>query len=120
MDWKWLAVKDVKDRINLDLTVDPGVLGKLEVSIANAPARALVSYMPLDPAGNLPLPGALTYYGSPRRKIVNGKAEINWLREGKYRLLPVADGFTESTNQAGSVDVEIKRGVTSKVDLKWP
>lgn len=123
LDWKWLVIKDAKERINLDLTLDPGALGKLAVSVTNAPPRAWVSYMPLDPTGNLPLPDALTYYGSPRRKLVNGKVEINWLKEGKYRLLPVLDymdDMSKNSSQAGSVDVEIKRGVTSKVDLKWP
>lgn len=122
LDWKWLVIKDAKERINLDLTLDPSTLGKLEVAVTNAPPKALVSYMPLDPAGNLPLPDALTYYGSPRRKLVDGKVVINWLKEGKYRLLPVRDYMDEpskSGSQMGFVDVEIKRGAISKVALTW-
>lgn len=119
LDWKWLTVKDAKDRIPLDLTIAPEVLGTLEVSMSNAPDNTSIAYLPLDAEGELPLAEGLSYYNSARQKLVNGKAVIRWLKEGRYRLLPV-DSNCDSKSQASSVDVVIKRGATSKVDLNNP
>jgi hypothetical protein len=83
LDWKWLTVKDGKEKIPLDLTIDPTVLGTLDVAMPNAPAHAMVAFVPLDDRGELPLPVILPFYSGLRMKVANGRATIHWLKEGK-------------------------------------
>jgi hypothetical protein len=107
-DWKWVELKDDKSKVTVDLTIDPSNQGNLEVQVTGSPKDAVVTYLPLDADGRLPLPEAHRYFSaSSSAKLEGGKAIIRGLREGKYQ---VACG-------GATADVEVKRATTVTVKM---
>jgi len=109
-DWQWVELKDDRSKLTVDLTVDPDVLGRVEVTVRNAPQDAPFSFVPLDAKGGLPLPDALGYLSDLHVKLQGVKGVFQRLREGKYR-------FTLGQAKA---DVDVKRGATTTVEMSWP
>jgi hypothetical protein len=107
-DWKWIELRDPKAHVTVDLTVDAHNQGTLEVHLVGAPKESLLSVLPLDEQGRLPLPDAHGQLFAGTVKAMDGKAVIPWLREGKYQV-----GW-----QATRATAEVKRAMTSTVELK--
>jgi len=119
-DWKWVEIKEDKLKVTVDLTVDPGNSGTVEVTLSGPTKESSVTYLPLDENGQLPFPDAHSYLQrTSSAKIEGGKAVIRGLREGKYQ---VAKGPWQGDTRLPSVtaDVEVKQGSTTKVVLARP
>jgi len=109
-DARWVEVKEGAKELNVDLTVDPSLLGKVEVTVgkpAGKDREPELYFVPLDSAGKLPFDAFEYLQRYVGIEPEQGKATLR-LREGKYRL---AAGKARA-------DVEVKRGETVKVELK--
>lgn len=108
-DWRWVQVRGGKERVRIDLTVDPARAGTLEVRLQNMEETTRVSFLPLDAAGRVAFfdpNAAFTRLSST--ESVDGKALFEGLRAGRYRVT------------AGNVqrEVTIKAGETTSVTLQ--
>ncbi len=116
-DWKWVEIKGDKSKVTVDLTIDPGNLGTVEVTLSGPTKASAVTYLPLDENGQMPFPDAHGYKSaSSSAKIEGGKAVIRGLREGKYQIA-VGPWQHGTLLPAAKADVEVKRGSTTRVEL---
>jgi hypothetical protein len=119
-DWKCVEIKDEKAKVAVDLTIDPGNVGTVEVTARGATKESSVTYLPLDDAGQLSLADAHRHVGmTSSARLEGGKAVIRGLREGKYQI--ALGPWRPDTNEpVAKADVEVKRGATTKVELVPP
>ena len=117
-DWKWVELKDDRSEVNVDLTMDLQNVGSVEVTLRGETTEKVVTYLPLDEQGKLPLPewDCHRYMGfSCSAAIEDGKAVVKDLRPGKYQFaITLRDARGPSVAKA---DVEVQRGTTAKVEL---
>ena len=124
-DWKWVELKNDKSKAKVDLTIDPDNTGSLEVSLPDGVTAKSVNYLPLDDQGKLPLPEVECHYhmrGTSMAELEDGKAEIKFLRPGKYQLATLRRDRNPEVGYFGFViaakaEVEVKRGETVTVEL---
>lgn len=109
IDWRWVEVGD-KSVLAVDLTVEPGVTGTLEVVLPKN-AKAAVTLIPLDEAGKVPNVGealqALSWAMKTDVPAKDGKAVLDGLHPGNY--LAMVGGTAKN--------VTVKAKETVKVDL---
>ena len=117
-DWQWIELRDDKSKVNVDLTIDPQNVGSVQVSIRGETTEKVVTYLPLDEEGKLPLPEWDCHryvVFSSSVAIEDGKAVVQYLRPGRYQFA-IARRRTKGSF-AAKADVEVQRGTTAKLEL---
>jgi len=107
-DWQWVQIKGNKEKRRVDLTVDPGRAGTLEVHLSDQVGATRVAFLLLDSAGKVVFydpKAALTRLSEV--EAVEGRAVFEGLRAGRYR---VAAGNLRK-------DVVVKAGQTTRLTL---
>ncbi|HEV3261060.1 MAG TPA: hypothetical protein VG013_29685 [Gemmataceae bacterium] len=111
LDWRWVEVT-AKSQTTVDLTVDPGDVGALEVNLPEKVVQRHLLLIPLDAKGNIPdlkvQPDRLSWPVTADVPVKKGELLLKDLRPGRYRLL------------AGGVqaDVTVKAKQTVKAELR--
>jgi hypothetical protein len=115
-DAKWVTIKDASVTINLPLTIDSDLTGKLEIQLPMSKGQTLVAYVPLDEEGKIPLSDIqIQNFYEAKLMAKEPRVALDSIRAGKYRILAFPSG-----GKPLSADVEVKAGSTAQIELKEP
>ena len=111
-DWRSVRITEAqaKEKLAVNLSIDPNAMAAVEITVTGNSEVTSVRFHLLDEQGKLP-PGDQELPDTENEiPLKKGKATVEGFHIGKYRF---------ATDKA-SVDVEVKKNLRTKVELKEP